>query len=281
MKKLSSSSYFTIFLAIVTVILFAPSILWLAKRTAAHEQLHHALLIFVFSVAALIIVERKKLTVQFSVTNRFYGFLLGAFVIMACASFGGWTFLVGVAFSLAFSAWLGFFYGSDMYRVGNALALAFLLFIGLTEAFQWFDWPLRSMAGQHSAWVLNHLGFESQLHLKAGDVAKLILEVNRRPFEVASECNGYGLISSAAMVALLVVAYRRMTLFDRILCVVAALFLGSLFNTLRILVIVLLAPQVGDSYFLMHEIVGSVFFWGCLLIVWFMVRTFPEKRAAA
>jgi exosortase/archaeosortase family protein len=159
-----------------------------------------------------------------------------------------------------------------------ALALAFMLFIGAAQALAVFDWPLRQMAGMHAAWLLNHFGLDSSLFLNtAHGPPRLILTVDQRPFEVASECNGYGLISSAALVALLLVAYRRLVWQDKLLSFALALFLGSLFNTLRILFIVLLAPKVGSSYAAMHEGIGTLFFWACLILVWLIVGGFPEK----
>jgi exosortase/archaeosortase family protein len=135
------------------------------------------------------------------------------------------------------------------------------------------------MAGVHSAWVLNHFGLDSELFLNTASGPRLILKVDQRPFEVASECNGYGLISSSALVALLLVTYRKVQWFDKALCLCLAVFLGSLFNTLRILCIILLAPSVGSSYLVMHETVGTLFFWGCLVLVWFIIRGFPEQSS--
>jgi hypothetical protein len=40
--------------------------------------------------------------------------------------------------------------------------------------------------------------------------------------------------------------------------------------TLRILIIVLLAPKLMVHYRTMHEIVGRLTFWGCPILTWFL-----------
>jgi exosortase/archaeosortase family protein len=262
----------------LNLIFFAPALWWLARETAQHEQLRHALLILLFAAAAMLMEERKKLSLRITADARFALILGMAFLMMGGAYVVAPVFLTAAAFALALSAWLGFFYGKESHRLGTAWALAFMLFIGAAQAFEVFDWPLRQMAGLHSAWVLNHIGFDSGLFLNTARDPKLILTVAGRPFEVATECNGYGLISSSALVALLLVAYRRLAWPDKLLSMAIAIFLGSLFNTLRILVIVLLAPRAGSSYLFMHETVGTVFFWGCLILVWLIVGGFQEKK---
>ena len=44
----------------------------------------------------------------------------------------------------------------------------------------------------------------------------LILLNNGRPFHVAAECNGFGMISSCLLMTLIIVLYRRLSLFDRV-----------------------------------------------------------------
>lgn len=270
-----------IFLGLLTLGLFAPALFRLAQETVQHEQLHHALLILVFATAAMLMEERKKLALHLSADTRFY-FLLGlAFFLMVAAYVLTSALFTAFGFALALLAWVGFFYGRESHRFGAALALAFMLFIGAARAFEIFDWPLRQMAGLHSAWLLNHFGLDSSLFYHTAGDTKLILSVDQRPFEVASECNGYGLISSSALVALLLVAYRRLAWPDKVLSFALAVFLGSLFNTLRILFIVLLAPKVESHYLLMHEAVGTFFFWSCLILIWFIVGGFPEKNKSS
>jgi len=265
-------------LGLLTLGIFAPALIRLAKETARHEQLHHALLILAFATAAILIEERKKLYLRLTADTRFYALLVLALLVMMAATILTSQLLTAFGFALALLAWMGFFFGRESHRFGTALALAFMLFVGAASAFAFFDWPLRQMAGIHSAWLLNHFGLDSSLFYHTAGDTKLILSVDQRPFEVASECNGYGLISSSALVALLLVAYRRLAWPDKLLSLALAVFLGSLFNTLRILFIVLLAPKVGNHYMLMHEAVGTFFFWGCLILIWFIVGGFPEKK---
>jgi exosortase/archaeosortase family protein len=100
----------------------------------------------------------------------------------------------------------------------------------------------------------------------------LLLFSEGRPFHVAAECNGFGMVTSALLMATLLILYRRIPLFDRAGWLVIALFLGLLFNALRIVIIVLLAPLLPDErYMLMHEIVGLLTTYGGLAALYFLL----------
>ena len=100
----------------------------------------------------------------------------------------------------------------------------------------------------------------------------LILWVNQHPFHVASECNGFGVILTSLLVAFLLGLYRRLGAMDLLLNIAVGCFIGFVFNILRIVVIVLLAPALLEHYLLMHEIVGGITFWGCLILVWLLLN---------
>jgi exosortase/archaeosortase family protein len=142
------------------------------------------------------------------------------------------------------------------------------------------DWPLRSLAGQWSSYVLALTGQSTELGLVGQEAGPpmLILLVNEHPFHVASECNGFGVILTSLLLALLLAVYRRLRLFDIGLNLLAGVIIGFIFNILRIVIVVLLAPSLMEHYHLMHEIVGGITYWACLVLVWVTLNgpTRPE-----
>ena len=146
------------------------------------------------------------------------------------------------------------------------------------------DWPLRSMAGKWSAYVLELIGQSAELGLfgQASEPPMLVLVVNEQPFNVASECNGFGVIITSLLLALLLAIHRRLNIFDLGLNLLAGAIIGFMFNIVRIVIIVLLAPSMMERYHLMHEIVGGFTYWACLISVWIALNgpTKPEQALA-
>ena len=100
-------------------------------------------------------------------------------------------------------------------------------------------------------------------------------------FEVATECNGFGLITSGMVLALLAggIAGRRWHAF--LWLVPLAAVVGFVLNLLRILAICLLAPYFPKHYDALHEAAGIVMLWSGLgLIGWLAWRpaTAPAPR---
>jgi exosortase/archaeosortase family protein len=82
--------------------------------------------------------------------------------------------------------------------------------------------------------------------------------------------------------ALIIVLYRKMPLFDKAGWMVMALLIGVLFNCVRIILIVLIAPQIPDSgYLLMHEVVGLFTTYGGLAALYFLLMPREEKTVEA
>ncbi|NJK92153.1 MAG: exosortase/archaeosortase family protein [Blastochloris sp.] len=276
----SPHALLALLLSLLIPALLSGPLLRLLQVTTAHEQLHHAALIFLLAAIALLMEEKQSLPRQLHADRDCLTLLSGALLFSLLSLFWPNFLLLAITLALALSGWLHLAYGPGIQRLSRALSLSFLLFVLLAQLFAATDWPLRQMAGVYSAWMLQQLGLSTQLFVQQGNEIKLILTANQHPFEVASECNGYGLISSSALLALMLATYHRIHWLDKILTLTIALFLGSLFNLLRILAIVLLAPYVGSHYLLMHEIVGSLFFWACLILVWLLPQGFKPGSPA-
>ncbi|MFP4352102.1 MAG: archaeosortase/exosortase family protein [Puniceicoccaceae bacterium] len=165
-------------------------------------------------------------------------------------------------------------------RLLNSLFFAFTLFGVLLVSLPFLDMPLRIFAGQWSARIFEWLHQQAELGFVVREgVPMLLLVVNGRPFHVAAECNGFGLLGTSLLLTVAFVFYRRVGWVDAVLLLIAAVFLALVGNLVRIFIIILLAPLVGDHYMLMHEIVGTISFYGFLAIQWWLVVGFGRSPA--
>ncbi|MDX6765333.1 MAG: exosortase/archaeosortase family protein [Candidatus Methylacidiphilales bacterium] len=271
----------TVALFLLTVLLFGPLTYWLARQTHHHGQLNHALLILGLAVVFLLTERRNRLSYHGAFSPLSTTLLMGSFVLLGAATGTRLYWLFVASYVLAGAAWGLFFFGPRAQRAVFSLAGAAGAYGVLAALVQYADWPLRAVAGRYSQWVLEKLGFAARLYLDRGDEARLVLTVGPQAFEVAPECNGFGLIGASLLLALLLVIYRRVAVFDKVLCVIMSVFLAVLFNVLRIITICLLAPHFPGHYPVLHEIVGNVFFWAGLASVWGVVCWVDGDRDVA
>lgn len=257
-------------LFILTAFLFAPTTLWLIEQTIYFEQLKHAFIILGFAGVYLVMENRQKLKLILEFDNLATGLLVGSFVTLGLNMWLRSGIVLLVAYCLAIAGWVIFLFGPRLVRIVLALLAAFCGYVVLTLFQPFFDWPLRSIAGQYSAQMLGWFGYSVQLGLADPLDPKLVMIVDGYPYEVAPECNGFGMISGCILLSMLLVFYRNVRLLDKMLAVVLAALIAAVCNVGRILVICMLAATFRDSYFLMHEIVGNIFFFGALAIVWVM-----------
>ncbi|MEM0966067.1 MAG: archaeosortase/exosortase family protein [Verrucomicrobiota bacterium] len=167
-------------------------------------------------------------------------------------------------------------------RLINSLFIAFTIFGALLVALPFLDYPLRILAGQWSAKAFDWIRQSTELFFVVQDgVPMLLLVVNERPFHVAAECNGFGLLGTSLILTFAFWFYRKVSVLDGFLLLIAAVFLALVGNLVRIFVIVSLAPLVGDHYMLMHEIVGTVAFYGFLAIQWWLIAGFGRSPRQA
>ena len=259
----------------ITGLVYLPLGFWLYRQTTTHEQLLQALIVFVFT--GLLIFYERRASLQFKIGFRSssQNLLLAGYLFIALSVVfnSGLVFLV--SFCLVLASGLDYLFGPKILRklVPMLIGLAvFLLIILLLPA---LDWPLRSLAGQCAAFGLETLGQESALRLIATpEGPKLLLLSGGSPFHVAAECNGFRILSSSLLMATLLPLYeRKRSPMPRLLLVLASGLMAFLFNGLRIVVIVLLAPRVGaGNYDLMHEAVGTVLTYTCLFLVYLLFR---------
>lgn len=264
-----------------------PLTLWFAQTAHEQSRILHALIVLTMASVMLVrfggVTVERPLELNPSARRALfaaYGLLLLTYLapVVTDSSYAG--LFVIPAYCCALAAGVRFVFGEGTRRLTRTVAGTLCGFLLLSIFMAPLDWPLRSMAGEWSAYVLELIGQSTELGLvgKKGEPPMLILMVNDHPFHVASECNGFGVIMTSLLLALLLAIYRRLNVFDLALNLFAGVIFGFLFNILRIVIIVLLAPSLMEHYHLMHELVGGMTYWACLILVWVSLNgpTEPE-----
>ena len=276
MKSSNSFSFdrvvpFLIF--VLTAVVFLPVINWLLARTIAHEQLLHAFLVFLLSGCLLAVERRLSLRPVFVFSDTSQNLLIISYALLVVAIFTRLHLVILAALCLSLAALLLFIFGRTHRRIIFSSIAALALFASVAVFMPVLDWPLRSLAGQWSAAGLSLMGQQVELCLMRSPSGPMLLLFNNgRPFHVAAECNGFGMISSALLMALIIVLYRPISLLDKLLSLGFALLLGFAFNAIRIIIIVLLAPLLPESaYMTMHETVGLLTTYGGLAALYFLL----------
>ena len=259
------------------ILLFGKSLWWLAGTALAREQIALSAVVLLFGLLFLL----REQPEEHPLVLRFGGwgmtFFAGACLVAALAGIFHQPLLMLCALGFLAGAILLFVCGEAVFRPAMGFGLAFTGFTFLAVLFPFADWPLRLLAGKTATWIFGLLGDSVQLGL-AENPPRLILINGGRPFEVATECNGFGIIGGCLLLALLLVFSRRLRVVDKIVVLALAPLLGLVSNAARIFFIVLLAPAVGDSYRLMHEAVGTILFFGTLVLLWWLVSGLPERN---
>jgi len=266
---------------------FWPLTLWFANTAQDQSRIFHALIVLIMATIFLVRFGNVPVRNSFELNRPSRHALFAAYGLLLLSSVGqffpalAWlNLLILPAYCCALAAGVRFVLGAETRRITATVAITFCVFIFLSIWMAPLDWPLRSLAGQWSHHILGMIGQNSELGLysQRGSPPMLILFVNEHPFHVASECNGFGVILTSLLIATLLPIYRGRGILAIGLSLVAGIAIGFAFNILRIIIIVLLAPSLMDHYDLMHEIVGGITYWACLIGIWILMRgpTAPE-----
>lgn len=266
--------------SLLSLIFYGPATVWFIQQTLGQEQLMHAFIILALAGAYILMQRRERITLSFDFGPAAIRFLIASFIIVGISGVTGWPLLIIPAYALALLGWLLFIFGDRLARTLIPIMTGFGAYLLLIFLLPLFDWPLRYLAGRYSLTLLYYLGYQAQLLYASGEEPKLLLDNNGNIFEVAAECNGFGVLGGCLMLAILLVSYGGVRWMDRLIVIGLAVLVAIGANLGRIVVICALAPGVGkENYLAMHEVVGTVFFWAALLLVWFIShQLFPKMR---
>jgi exosortase/archaeosortase family protein len=266
---------------------FWPLTSWFAQT--AHDQSRIFNALAVLALAAIFLIRFGNVpvrnTLELNQPARHalfaaYGLLLTSYIAQFFPALPWLNLLIIPAYCCALASAVRFIFGAETRRITATVASTLCVFILISIWMAPLDWPLRSLAGQWSHHALELIGQNAELGLfsQKGSPPMLILVVNEHPFHVASECNGFGVILTSLLIATLLAIHRRRRFLGLGLNLLIGVAIGFAFNILRIVIIVLLAPSLMDHYDLMHETVGGITYWGCLVAIWILLRgpTKPE-----
>jgi len=260
----------TSILALLTTALFWPAVAWVSGTVATHGQLSHTLMVGGFLVMMALSRSTELRSEGIGMTGPVLKRLMISFAILAAAMFVRQSWLVFLSIGFAAAAGARAFLGRP--RLADACGAVVSGLFFSASLVDRIDWPLRLIAAQWSLSWMKGLGLTPELVLRsgAGMPPALILEVDGKLYEVAAECNGFGLLSGCILSAIFLVFFWRLGWVNAVVLLPAALISALLFNSLRILGICLLAPNFPQHYHLVHEAVGVLGFWAGLSSIWFL-----------
>lgn len=266
---------------------FLPLSLWIANTANTQSRLLHALITLGLAIFLLVLYGRTEITAPLTFNRSArrtlfasYGIVFFSFILSRTLpqAFDLVALLISMltipAYCLGLASLALFIFGDRERHIIYTASGTFCAFILLSTLMAPLDWPLRTLAAQWSGSGLAFLGKSVELSIVTAinESPKLILNVDGQPFHVASECNGFGVMLTGLLIGVLLSIYHKHGMIDSVLNLLSAIILGFAFNTLRILIIILLAPAMMAHYHLMHEIVGVITYWGCLIVIWLLLK---------
>ena len=253
----------------LTGLVFWPAARWLASQTFASEQLKQSFFIVVLAGIWIAWEKRGVLRVSLQLSNTTLVWL-GASYVLAFAALGFKNPLFLLAGLVAASGGLvNYVFGQLAFKRTLPLLTVFSLLIVCVLLFPVLDWPLRQMAGLEAGRLLKSIGLAPQLSVSNADAAvNLLLVVGKETFVVATECHGFGLITSSLLLGLIRLLYQRAAWTWFTLLLPLCVLIAFVFNFLRITAIILLAPKFPGNYHAMHETAGIVALYAGLGVVW-------------
>jgi exosortase/archaeosortase family protein len=254
----------------LTVLVFWPAARWLGSEAFAKEQLKQASLVLLFAGGWIVYEQRQALRPHFLLTNTSLGWLIGSYALAGAALLLRHPVLFLAGLVLAVGGLVHYVFGGQAFRRTRPLLLAFGLLIICVLLFPVLDWPLRQMAGVQSAQFLKWLGLAPQLLVAPETPVRLLLILNGQTFLVATECNGFGLITSSVLLGLIRMLYLRVRWPAFVVLLPIAAAVAFVFNFLRISAIVILAPRFPAHYHVLHETAGLIALYSGLGLVWWL-----------
>jgi exosortase/archaeosortase family protein len=256
----------------LTAAVFLPVFHWLAEQTITRDQIQYSIIILAAALAVTLWRERRSIVLRLKLSRVSLGWVAAAYLMGALAILLRNPAPLLVGFLFAFIGGSVFLIGDEHIRLCLILTAGFAAFLIIVVLFPLLDLPLRKVAGLGAADILQSLGFDTTLGMVGGGAyPKLILLVDGTPFHVATECNGFGLITSCALLAFLVTLTGQETWLWRIILIFSGILIGFLLNTARIVIICLVAPRFPDHYTLVHEGIGTAALWLGVGLTWWIV----------
>ena len=269
-----------IVIGVLIALLYVPLVYWLGWMTLHRQQLANGALLVVIALAICVRDAVGKLRLQPQFGSLGVSLLaLGLLYLWLAGRSRVWLLpLVLLSLCFAFAAIMSFLFGKQGARHFVPALGAFFVFGVLVGLFPRLDWPLRTIAGQYAGGLLSSMGVPVRLALAEGQPPQLLLAVKGQIYEVATECNGFGLLMSSLIVATVLAFQYRMPGLSKLGLLALAVPVAIVCNFLRIVSICLVAPRVSLPYGFVHEALGLIFYFLGLGLVWKIAGAHETRR---
>jgi exosortase/archaeosortase family protein len=251
-------------------LLYVPLLHWLGSRTLHTQQLLNGALLVVFALAICVRDAVDKL--RFAAQIDSLGIIVIALALLCLWLAMRWRFwalpLVLLSACLAFAGIVSFLLGKAGVRQFLPAVSAFFVFGVLVGLVPTLDWPLRAMSARYAGGLLAAFGVPVKIALANGQPAELLLSVQQHVFVVATECNGFGLLTSSLIVATTLAFLHRLPWLDKLSLWAVSMPIAIVCNFLRIISICMVAPRAILPYGFVHETLGMAFYFLGLGFIW-------------
>jgi exosortase len=263
-------------------LLYVPLLHWLGSRTLHTQQLTNGALLVVFALAICVRDAVDKLRFNVQIGNLGLSLIVLALLCFWLAA--RWKFwmlpLVLLSACLAFAGIVSFLLGKAGVRQFLPAVSAFFVFGVLVGLVPTLDWPLRELSARYAGGLLAAFGVPVRIALENGQPAQLLLSVENHVFVVATECNGFGLLTSSLIVATTLAFLHRLRFSEKLSLWAVSIPIAIVCNFLRILSICLVAPRIPLPYGFLHETLGMAFYFLGLGLIWKLAGRYnpPARR---
>lgn len=289
-EKLNTASFWLeCFILFTFTLSFAPLFTWYAQNTAHEVRLLHSFI--TLAIAVIILIHEETISLKnelklnkhckncllislsllafYFITNYFFG---AEVTILNSLEFFKLIFLTA-SFTFAIASLIFFAFGTAVSKITYSSTITLIIFLLFSVLMGFSDWPLRTLALSWSVQFFDLMGLSVNSYL-LNDVytsPALIIEYSGQRFNVASECNGFGIILNGLLIGSLLSVYSKQGFINTICNIAAALFIGFTLNVLRIVSIILIAPYSMNVYDLVHELIGTTYYWGAFILTWHLL----------
>jgi len=251
-------------------LLYVPLLHWLGHETFHTQQLLNGAMLVVLALAFCVQDVAGRLRFAPQISNEGIGLILLALLCLLLAA--RWLPLLLVSACFAFAGVVAFLFGKNGVRPFLPAMGAFFVFGILAGLVPALDWPLRSMAARYAGGFLAAFGVPVKIALVEGQPARLLLSVKDNVFVVATECNGFGLLTSSLIVATTLAFQYRLPWMEKLSLWALSIPIAIVCNFVRIVSICLIAPRTTLPYGFVHETLGLIFYFLGLGLIWRIAR---------
>lgn len=286
-EKIHTLSFWTeSILLLIFSFSFAPIFIWYAEKTLHENRLLHSFITLAIAIVLLILNEKISIQNAFKLNKQSKRSLLIActflsiyFLANLFLSPGSDSFtivsaikllMLTSAFAFALASLAFFIFGVAVTKITYSSTITLIIFLLFSTFMGLADWPLRTLALKWSVQIFEILGISVNAFLMQNPSTSpsLVIDYLGVHFNVASECNGFGIILNGLLIGSLLSVYSKDGFMNTLSNIAAGLFIGFTLNLLRIISIILIAPFMMGIYDFIHELIGTFFYWGAFIFTW-------------